>query len=42
MVGENCHDDDLFDFRDSDDDDVEEGNDLPVHGSVVIRSVVMR
>ena len=33
MVGEDCHDDDLFDFRDSDDNDVEQGNDLSVHGS---------
>jgi hypothetical protein len=35
MAGEDCHDDDLLDFRDNDDDDVEEGNYLSVHGSAV-------
>ncbi len=33
MAGEDCQDNELFYYRDSDDDDVEEGNDLSVHGS---------
>ena len=38
MVAEDCQDDDLFDFRDSDNDDVEEGNVLSVNGSAVSHS----
>ena len=34
MAGEDCQADD-FDFRDSEDDDVEEGRVLSVHGSAV-------
>jgi hypothetical protein len=39
MAAEDCQDDDdLFDFRDSDDDDVEEGNVVSVNGSAVSHS----
>ncbi len=38
MAAKDCEDDDLFDFRDSDDDNVEEGNVFFANGSAVSHS----